>query len=160
MTLRRVANLGLDGSTVTVTLGKIQVPAITASYGDKLTPGKLTAMGSQEIDELTPGNYETDDAKIKVSAVTWRTVIMPAMPKTGGGNVRMSLVIGREHPDLGDDSDLLEGCRIISMPSAAENSNKPEEVELTFTVRQVFWTDERKTLNQLRSDLVQEDGDF
>ena len=160
MTLRRVANLGLDGSTVTVTFGKIQVPAITASYADKLEKGKLSPMGSQEITEITPGSYSTEDWKIKVSAVTFRTLIMPAMPKTGGGNVRMQIVVGRTHPDLGDDSDMLDGCYIGNIPAALENSNKAEEVELSGTVRQIFWTDERKTINQLASELVQQEGGF
>ncbi len=149
MGLRRVAGAGLDGSTVTATLGKLEVPLISASYADKLEPGKLSYMGSQQIDELTQGTYSTEDAKLKMSAVIFRTVVMPAMPSIGGGNVRMPIVIGRTHPDLGDDSDLLEGCRITNWPAAVENSNKAEEVELTCTIQQIKWTDQRKTINNL-----------
>ena len=71
------------------------------------------------------------------------------MPANGGGNVRMPIVIGRQHPDLGDDSDLLEGCSCKNLGAAVENSNKAEEVELVFSVQQVKWTDQRKTLNFL-----------
>jgi hypothetical protein len=148
--MKRVIGIGLDGSNVSTTLGKVEVPLISASYGDKLEPGTLSAMGGQQIDEITPGNYATDDAQLKLSSVVFRTIIMPAMPATGGGNVRMPIVVSRSHPDLGDDSDLLEGCRIINWAAAVENSNKAEEVTLNVTVRQIRWTYARKTINQLR----------
>lgn len=147
--IRRVTGLGFDGSNVTATFGRKEIRLISASYADRLEKGKLSQMGSQEIDEISNGTYATEDAKLKISAVTFRTVLMPAMPATGGGNVRMPIVIGREHPDLGDDSDLLEGCTINNWAAAVENSNKVEEVELTATVRQIRWTHQRKTINQL-----------
>jgi hypothetical protein len=148
--LRRVAGIGLDGSMVTATFGKIEVPLIKASYGDKLEPAFLSFMGSQQQDEQTPGTYKTDDVKLSMSAMVFRTLILPAMPATGGGNVRLPIVVGRTHPDLGSDSDLLENCRITNWSAAVENSNKAEEVELTATVQQIKWTDSRKTINQLR----------
>lgn len=148
--LKRVAGIGLDGSTVTVTIGKNQTPAIKASYGDKLEPEALSYMGGQEIDELTPGKYSTDELKITLSAMIFRTVYMPSMPASGGGNVRMAIVVSRRHPDLGDDSDLLENCRCTNWAAAVENSSKAEEVELAFKPQQIRWTNQRKTINQLR----------
>lgn len=147
--IRRVAGLGFDGSLVTTSFGKVEIRCVKASFGDKLDKGTLSLMGSQEIDEITPGSYSTEDLKVTMSAVRFRTEFMPAMPATGGGNVRMPVVIGRAHPDMGDDSDLCEDCQYMGATGSVENSNKPEEVELTFKVRQVKWTNERKTINQL-----------
>lgn len=150
MGLRRVAGVGFDGSTVAIAFGKVEIRCMSASYGDGLKPEKLTYMGSQTIDEMSPGVYETEDAKIKMSAVKFRTEFMPAMPTQGGGNVRIPITVTRSHPDLGDDSDLLEGCRLMNLPAAIENSAKLEEVELTFSVQQIKWTNDRKTINALQ----------
>jgi hypothetical protein len=147
--LRRVANVGLDGSTVTIALGKLEIRVMSAGYGDSLKPEALSYMGSQTIDEMTPGVYETDEGSIKMSAVKFRTELMPAMPTTGGGNVRLPIVVTRTHPDLGSDSDLLENCRFTNWAAAVENSAKAEEVELKFKPQQIKWTDERKTINAL-----------
>ena len=149
MTLRRVANVGFDGSNVTISLGKLEIRILSASYGDSLKPEALSYMGSQQIDEMSPGVYETDEGKIKMSAVRFRTEFMPAMPTTGGGNIRIPIVVTRSHPDLGDDSDLLENCRITNLPAAVENSAKLEEVEITFKPTQIKWTNDRKTINAL-----------
>lgn len=149
MALRQVKNIGLDGSTVTCTIGKKEIRIIKASYGDKIEPAFLSYMGSQQQDEQSPGTYKTDELKITMSAMKFRTEFMPAMPATGGGNVLLAIVVGREHPDLGSDSDLLENCRCTNWAAAVENSNKVEETELTFTVQQIKWTDARKTINQL-----------
>lgn len=147
--MQRVAGVGLDGSTVTASMGKLDLRLVKASYGDKLEPGFLSYMGSQQQDEQTQGSYKTDNAKLTMSAVEFRTKLMPAMPTNGGGNLRVPIVIGRSHPDLGDDSDLLEDCRCVNWAAAVENSNKAEEVELEYTVRQIKWTDERKTINAI-----------
>lgn len=148
--IRRVAGLGLDGSNVSITFGKVEIECISATYGDKVEKGTLSAMGAQQIDEVTQGTYSIDDCKIKMSSVRFRTLLIPAMPATGGGNVRMPLVVGRSHPELGDDSDLLDGSYITNWGAAVENSSKAEEVELTCKVTQILWTNERKTINQLR----------
>jgi hypothetical protein len=147
--LRRVANVGLDGSTVSMSLGKLEIRILKAGYGDSLKPESLSYMGSQKIDETTPGIYETDEGSITMSAVKFRTELMPAMPTTGGGNVRIPIVFTRTHPDLGSDSDLCENCRFTNWAAALENSAKAEEVELKFKPQQIKWTDERKTINAL-----------
>lgn len=159
MAIRRVANIGLDGTTVTFTIGKTEIRCIKASYADSLEPAFLTNMGSQEQDEQSPGTYKTEQGSVTMSSMRFRTEFMPRMPKTGGGNKRQSIVVGRQHPDLGDDSDLLEGCRFINLAAAVENSNKVEEVELKFTIQQIYWTDERKTINNL-AGVESEDASF
>lgn len=148
--IRRMIGVGLDGSNVAVTLGKIEVPLISISYGDKLEPAKLSAMGGQQIDEITQGTYDTDEVAIKVSAVNYRALIMPAMPIFGGGNVRMPITVSFSHPDLGDDSDLLDGCRLIGWPLSLDNTNAAQTLDLKAITRQIFWTSDRKTINLLR----------
>jgi hypothetical protein len=138
---------------VTASFGKVELPLIKASYGDKIEPAFLSYMGGQEQDEQTQGTYKADELKITMSAVVFRTIFMPAMPSSGGGNARIPIVIGRTHPDLGDDSDLLESCRCMNLAAATENSNKAEEVEVSFSVRQVKWTNDRKTINALRGQV-------
>lgn len=150
MGLRRVVGAGLDGSTVTLTIGKIEVPAISASYGDKLDKAKLAHMGAQQTDEITLGTYDAPEGEIKVSSVTFRSIIMPAMPPYAGGNVRLPIIVGFEHPDLGSDSDFLEDCYLNNWAQAVQNSNAAFEVPLKVTIRQIYWTDQRKTINQLR----------
>ena len=149
MGLRRVAGVGLDGSLVTSTFGKLQIPCLKAEYADSLEPAFMSYMGSQQQDEQTPGSYKTENLKLTMSSVVFRTMFMPAMPSNGGGNIRMAVVIGVSHPDLGDDSDLLENCRCINWGAAWENSNKAVETPLEFTIQQIRWTNDRKTINQL-----------
>ena len=152
MGIRRSVGQGLDGSNVTITLGKIECPAISAKYGDKLEPGKLSYMGGQQVDEMTQGSYSIEDPEIVVSSVIFRSVIMPAMPKSGGGNVRLPVVVSFDHPDLGSDSDLIEGARIVNWSQAVSNSNTAFEVPLKLAATQIRWTDDRKTINQLRGE--------
>jgi len=147
--MQRVLGIGLDGTTISITLGRTVVPCTKGSYGDSLDPQFLTAMGSQAQDECTPGTYKTDDAKFTMSMVVYRTVFMPALAKNGAGNVRFNIVVGFEQPDLGDDSDLLENCTVKGAGGAIENSSKPLEVEVTFRVQQIRWTDARTTWNRL-----------
>lgn len=148
--IKRVVGLGLDGSNVESTFGKLPIPLVSASYGDKLEPGTLSKMGAQQIDEVTQGTYAIDEVSLKMSAVDFRTILMPAMPQHGGGNVRIPVVISISHPDLGDDSDLIESLRIINWAAAVENSNTAQTVELKGMATQIRWTHQRKTINQLR----------
>lgn len=150
MPFRQVNGIGLDGTNVTATFGKIEVPIVSATYGDKLEPGTLSFMGAQQNDERTPGTYSVDEITIKVSTIIFRTRILTAMPQYGGGNILIPIVIGYEHPDIGTDSDLLDQCRITQWPQTTENSNTPLQVELKANSLQIFWSDQRKTINQLR----------
>lgn len=86
--MKRVTGFGIDGTTVSVTMGRTVIPCTKGSYGDSLDPAKLSYMGGQQQDEKTRGTYKTDDAKFTMSAVIFRTVFMPGMPATGAGNVQ------------------------------------------------------------------------
>lgn len=157
MSIIRNKRLGLDGSTVTMQFGTLAIPCVSASYGDSLTTEWQPTMGSQERGEQSRGTYSCEDAKIVMSSVVYRTLFAPALPVNGAGNLIVPLVLSYVHPDLGDDSDLLEGCRLIGNTSSPENSAKIINVELTWSVSQVRMTDRRVTLNAL--DEVEETGE-
>ncbi len=143
----RVIGLGFDGSTVTITIGKKEIRCIKAAYGDNIDPAWLAYMGEQENSEQTPGGYKTDNAKITMSSVVARADFFPLFPQSGGNLIRFPIVVGRTHPDIGSDSDMLSTCRWIKGAASVENSNKAEEVEFEFTVRQVLWTAKRISIN-------------
>jgi hypothetical protein len=145
--MKRVVGIEFDGSTVKVTIGRTEIPCLAASYGDNLQPEKLREMGSQQIDAITNGTYETDEAKIKMASSVFRGVFMPLVDSSGFGNRSLPVVCSFEHPDLGGDSDYLDGCRFTKLGAAMEASAKANEVEFGLTVRQIYWTDQRKTIN-------------
>ncbi len=149
--MKRVIGVGLDGSTVATTLGKIEVPLVKADYGDSLEAAFLSNMGGMEQDEQSPGAYKTNNLKMTMSAMTFRTIVMPAFPRNGAGLVRIPIVISRSHSEAGNDSDLLVDCRCMNFAAAVENSNKVEETTLEWTVRQVKWTKARITINLIKN---------
>lgn len=147
--LTRVAGIGFDGSSVSTTIGKVPIQLIKASYGDSLETQWVQLMGQQTQGEQSMGSYKTTELSITMTAFVFRTVFLPAMPQNGGGNIYLPLVIGRSHPQLGDDSDLLDACRILNLSAAVENSAKVEEIELKGSITQIYWGDSRKTLNYI-----------
>lgn len=147
--MQRVVGLGIDGTTVSISIGKTAIPCLKADYGDTLDPQFLSYMGSQEQDEQTPGTYKTDDLNLVMSSVVFRTLFMPALAANGGGNTPVPIVVTRTHPDLGSDSDLLENVRFKGIKAAVENSGKAEETPIAGSVRQIRWTDQRKTINRI-----------
>lgn len=149
MTIQRVERTGLDGTTVFVMLGRNQIPAVKASYGDKLVTTTLTEMGKQEISVRSPGSYETDPVKITFEAVTYFAQVAPLLDKDGFGNRKLPIVIGNSHPDLGDESDLLNPCRYVETARETTNENNVQVIETTWTTDQIYWTNNRKTRNQL-----------
>ena len=147
--MQRVVGSGIDGTNVSITIGKTVIPCVKAAYGDNLDPQYLPAMGSQERGEKTRGVYKVNDAEITMSTVIFRTVFMPALPANGAGNVQFPIVVLRSHPELGDDSDLLERCSVMDISASVENSSKAEEVPVKFSVGQVKHTDRRVCINAL-----------
>jgi hypothetical protein len=145
--MKRVLGLEHDGSTVAMTIGRTQIPLTAAAYGDNISPEKLRMMGSQKIDAITPGTYDTDDGSIKMPMSVFRAEFAPLMDQYGFGNRPLPIVFSFTHPDTGSDSDLLEECRILGIKEALENTNKPNEVEFKFMTRQIRWTDRRITIN-------------
>jgi hypothetical protein len=149
MSMRRVNRIGLDGTSVTIAFGRAQIPCLTASYADGLEPQNLTYMGFQEISEQTEGTYKTENAKVKMSAVVFRADLFPLLQQDGFGRERLSVVVSESHPDLGDDSDLLDGARFVGISDAYENSSKAREVEFEISFTQLYRGNDRKTVNSL-----------
>lgn len=150
MALRRAIGIEVDGSIVTTTFGRHEIPCLKASYGDGLEPSFLVEMGSQRSAAQTPGTYKQEDCSITMRSTVFRARFMPLMPKYGGGNIIIALVVGFSHPDIGTDSDLMTGARCTNWKAAYENSNKAAEIELKWTFLQLFWTSKRQTINALR----------
>lgn len=148
--IRRVTGIGFDGSTVAITIGKTEMPLTMASYGEKLTTAWLAEMGSQTRGEQSAGVYEPEDGKLKMSSRRFRADFMPLLPVNGFGLVRLPIVVSFAHPDLGSDSDLLENCRFTNLANALEASAKVQEIELTFSLSQIRWTNRRMTINALK----------
>ena len=149
MSLQRVNRIALDGTTVSVTFGRRQIPCLEASYGDKLEPADITEMGKQEISASTPGSYSCDEVTIKMELATYSSQFAPLLQKDGFGNSRMPIVVTWSHPDLGTDSDLLDACRFVgATQGSVKNDNAAHVMELKFKTTQIYWTNERKTRNQ------------
>ncbi len=149
MTMRRVNRNALDGTSIVLMFGRLYIPCLKASYGDKIEPENLTFMGSQQIDAQTTGIYSTDDAKVTMESTVFRAELLPQFQQNGFGNERLSIIFSYSHPDLGDDSDFIDGARFTNIAAAVENSAKAFEVELTIKFTQCYWGDDRKTINAL-----------
>lgn len=147
MPIRRVASSELDGTTVTISLGSTQVACAEGTYGDSIERGNYTPMGSQGGGRRTRGMYKTVEWTFKISSFDFRTIIMPALPKVGFGNVVFPIIVGVKHPDLGDDSDLLESCMFSNLDAAVKNSSEVMMLDIKGTTQQVYWGDERRTIN-------------
>lgn len=147
--MQRAIGIGLDGSNVTITIGRTQIPCLTAEYGDNLSVERLRNMGEQYIAETTDGQYEVEDGKLKMSSVVFRSLFAPLAQQDGMGLERVTVVISKYHPDLGGDSDLLQRVRFIGLKEAIENSNKAQETEIKMVYDQIFWTNRRITINKI-----------
>jgi len=150
MPMKRVQGNGLDGSNVSTTFGKTEIPLIEASYGDSLETETLTEMGAQEIDERSLGTYKVDDISLKMSSARFRASFLPALAANGFGNKPFPMVISMSHPDIGDDSDLLEQCRIVNLTEAKAAAATVLTVELKLVCNQIRWGSARATINRRR----------
>jgi hypothetical protein len=149
MPIRRIAGIEVDGTLVTVTLGRTTIRAISAAYGDSLETAVAIQMGEQIQSARTAGTYKTETAKIKFRTSICRGIVLPNLPKFGMGNAGLAIVVGFAHPDIGTDSDLMRGARLTKIGASYENSNKPAEMELEFEFLQLFWGESRRTINLL-----------
>lgn len=141
-----IRNVGLnfDGSTVHVTVGKIEIPVISASYGDNMEAEWVYRLGTQTPEDDTPGQYKPEDGTIKMSDKNLRVHLLPALAKYGAGNTRVKAVITRSHPEMGSDSDALLGFRFMGIKSSIEAGAKGIEAEIKVRYRLVQWGDARK----------------
>jgi hypothetical protein len=148
MTMKSVNRIAIDGTTVTATLGRLQLPLTKASYSDALETEELRRMGEQIIAAVTPGAYKPGEISLEMSSADFRSLLVPAMQTDGFGLEQIALVITETHPDLGTDSDLIDGFRFTNLSSAHEASATVEKVEIKGKCVQVYWGDERKTINK------------
>lgn len=148
MRFQRVNGLELDGTAITMTIGRWQFDILKSSYGDKLNIEKLRQMGQQSISALTPGIYDTDDAKISMSESVFRGEFMPLVERYGFGNTPHPVIFSYTNPFTGSDSDMLL-ARIVGITGSNENTSKPSEKEVALVVQQIFWTDDRKTIDRM-----------
>lgn len=149
MAITRVNRIALDGTTLTIAFGRVTIACTKASYGDGLTTGTLSSMGSQSVDARTRGTYKTEQATVSMDSVVFRAELMPLMAADGFGNeVLPAIIVAYQHPDLGFDSDALGEARFVGLAAAVENSEKAFEVEFKIDFNQLYWTNERKTVNQ------------
>jgi hypothetical protein len=130
-------------------IGRYQIPTLKSSYGDSLDPQKLSFMGSQAINAITPGGYATEDGKFTVSESVFRGILGPLLATNGFGNDITQVGFSYSHPIMGSDSDLLSQCRITGTNGSQESGGKPNEREFKITYAQIYWTDRRITINDL-----------
>lgn len=150
MTVRRVNRQAFDGTSPAIQFGRVRANAVSISYGDKIDPQHQSNLGSQAIDSTTEGAYSTERGKVKMEAVVFRAEIAPKLQSRGFGAERIPVVITYQHPDVGDDSDMLDGARIVGLQAAADAaSNGALYVEFEIDYLQIYWTNERKTINRL-----------
>lgn len=149
MTMRRVNRNALDGTNIVLMFGRLQIPCLKASYGDKIEPENLTFMGTQEISAQTTGTYSTEDAKVTMESTVFRADFLPNLQQNGYGNERLSMIFSYSHPDLGDDSDFIDGARFTNIAVAVENSAKAFEIEIGIKFTQLYMGDARITINSL-----------
>lgn len=142
MAIRR-AGLNFDGSTVHITVGKIEIPVISESHGDNVKKEFVWKLGAQVPEADTPGQYEPEEGSIKMTTVNARTKLFPALARLGAAGTRVNAVITMFHPDIGDDSDLLEDFSILGGKQAVEASSKSIEIEFKTRYRLVRWTRRR-----------------
>jgi hypothetical protein len=160
ISLQRVNRLALDGSTVSMYFGRAVIECLKATYGDKIETQTVTQMGSQEISARTRGTYSTEEATITMDTQVYRSELAPLLDYDGFGNRTLPIIIQYYHPDIGDDSDLLDRARFVGGGAATENTANPLTVDIKIAFDQLYWTNERKTRNQLSVNTALGEGAF
>lgn len=147
MSLTQTDKNSFDGACNSVIIVTTRVPALKASYDDKIDKGSVTPMGTQGPGSTTLGTYAASDAKITFRSEDFRLLVLPMFPAVGAGNYEVPICVNKTHPELGSDSDLLLRCCIVGLSAAIENSNKADEVETTWKIcGGIQWTDNRVKL--------------
>jgi hypothetical protein len=149
MAIRRVTSNEFDGSTVTTTFGKTEIRALKASYADNLETETIPEQGSQRQGARTPGIYKTEDVSISFRSSVFRAELLPLLPSRGAGLAKVAIVVSFFHPEIGSDSDMLAGARLVNLSAATEASAKALEVETKWVIDQIHWTSRRITINSL-----------
>jgi hypothetical protein len=149
MTIQRVTNTEFDGASTFIVIGTHTIPAIKASYSDKVEKGEVAEMGNQGIAAVTPGYYKPEMGKITFRNSVWRKLFLPLIPIMGSANSPTSIVVSYLNDGIGSDSDLWKPCWYVGSSLSPESSNKAIEVECEFKVLQYFWGDDRKIKNSV-----------
>lgn len=131
-----------------MTIGRTQMVITKCSYGDSLATEDLKVMGNQVIEAITRGTYAADEGKFALPGSVFRAELGPKLDLEGFGNREYPIVFSYDHPNLGSDSDLVM-ARIIKIGATGEVGGKAQENEFGLKVRQIFWTEDRKTINDL-----------
>lgn len=145
MPVRRIG-LSFDGSCGHVTIGKTEIPFISESHGDNLKAEWVWRLGTQTPEADTPGQYEPEEGSLKMSSVNFRSLLVPALARIGAGNTRRIAIVTLTHPEIGTDSDALEGFRVMGLKQAIEASSKSIEIEVKTRYRLVRWGEKRMCL--------------
>jgi hypothetical protein len=145
--IRRVDGIELDGSSVTFTYGKIVAEVADVDYSDDITTAVGTSLGYQSQRYRTAGLYKTGTLTVTFRASVYRADVLPKLGKNGYGNIPKSAIVSYKHPQLGTDSDLLTGARILGQASKVESGEKALMIPIKFEVMQIFWGEGRATLN-------------
>lgn len=135
--------LNFDGSCQHLTIGKVEIPYISLSYGDNLKAEWVYRTGQQVAEADTPGQYEATDGSLKISGVNARSLLFPLLPQFGAGNVRRNAIVNFSHPEIGQDSDALVSFRIMGNKESLEASAKGTECEFAIRYRLIMWTERR-----------------
>lgn len=142
----RVTNVEFDGSSVILGIGALEVEALKLNYGDSLKPEKVRPLGQQRIGALTPGEYDVSEGGITLRNSVWCSDVLPRLVD-GFGNVPLDITVSVTHPEIGFDSDFLEGARITNIEAAKEAGAKGLEVELKIQPIQIWWGTGRVRIN-------------
>lgn len=140
--IRRTGN-GFDGSTVHITVGRVEIVALSIGYGDNVEKERIYRLGQQTPSGSTPGQYKPEDGTLKMSSTVARRDLFPLLPQFGAANVSRLWVVTRTHPDIGTDSDALVACSILGAKEQLEASAKNTEIEMKLFYDMVLWTDKR-----------------
>lgn len=106
-------------------------------FGDKLNTEIVRRIGSQEIEAITDGEYETEDVSVTVEQAIWLRDILPYLPKNGFGSFRFMINVHLNDPELGKLHVKMERCRIVGVKDAIENGPGALVAELTIRTRQI-----------------------
>jgi hypothetical protein len=143
MAINRVTGTEFDGSCINITIAKTQIPFISISYGDNVSPEWIYQMGNQIAVAQSPGQYKPDEGKLKMRSSVARVMLFPNLPQFGAANARTQAVVNYIHPDVGSDSDLLVDFRVLGSSASLEASAKGTECELKCSYRLIKWTSKR-----------------
>jgi hypothetical protein len=147
--IRRVPGVEFDGSTISITIGRLVFEAEKVDYSDDITTTVGTSLGTQEQRYRTLGVYKTGQVTIEPRFSVLRRDFLSSLAPNGFGGQINPIIVGYWHPQLGKDSDLLAGARLVSITGGGEVGGKQLMMPIKFDIMQIFWGNGRQTLNRV-----------